>query len=738
MSLTEILGREALAPHVTVLVDRCAGCQECIVRCPTGALTLEPDTWTAVADDALCVGCRQCVRTCPFAAITVAGALVTAPRCDPAIHHPVPLLGDRTETRRGLHSWADALPEASRCLECPDPTCVRGCPAHNDIPGFIAALAEGDLDGAHQVLRRTSILPDVCSRVCDQALQCEGACSWSLAGGTPVAIGALERFVTDNAPAPPLGLSSELGQGLEVAVVGSGPAGAAAAWALAEAGAQVTVFEKDEVPGGLLRWGIPDFTLPAALAVRPWEALVRAGVHLRCGTTVRVEEMDGLLAGHDAVIVANGAGSPLVPPVPGTDLDAVWDASRFLTEAGDALATGRPLPGLGGDRDGSQPGRVPTVLVLGGGNTAMDVARSARRLGAHAICVDWMDRRFAPVRPDELEEAEAEGVEVRFTTTLERLEGRGGRVSTAWLCRTRQERADRRPQVQGGSAQPQAVDLVVMAMGYRIDPEMARRWPGVPLAKLVPELPEREWLGSGLFANPAPPYARHQPVGRLAVGRESTRRLAALPRAERLWVVGDALVGPSTVVEAMAQGKEAALAVLERSPRRPGRSPRPGPRRVLVAYESRGGRTAAAAGMVADELTARGAAVRVLPLAQVGVPELSQADLVAIGTWVEGAVVAGVGPARATRAWLRRLPRLGDLPVAVFCTYGVAPRGTLSQLRAALQGKGARVVAEGAFRGHARDPIARQAAARFAAVVGERLDEELADRSPVEVSPATA
>ena len=724
MTATELPVQEAVAPHVTVLIDRCAGCQECIVRCPTGALALDSASWTAIADDQLCVGCRQCVRTCPFAAITVAGPMVTTSRVEPQIVRPASLLGDHTETRRGLSTWADALAEAARCLNCPDPTCVRGCPSHNDIPGFITALSQGDLDQAHQVLRRTTILPDVCSRVCDQAVQCEGACSWSLAGGTPVAIGALERFVADNAPAPPLTPSSERGQGLDVAVVGSGPAGAAAAWTLAEAGAFVTVFEKDEAPGGLLRWGIPDFTLPAPLAQRPWDALLGAGVKLRCQTEVRPDEIDGLLGSYDAVIIANGAGLPLLPAVEGTDLRGVWDATHFLTQASAALAAGCQISELEVNSGAAEPDRPLSVLVLGGGNTAMDVARTARRLGMHPICIDWMDRRFAPVRPDELEEAEAEGVEVHFTTTLERLEGADGRVVMAWLRRTEQDRGDRKPRILEGAARPQPVDLVVMAMGYRIDPGLAQGWPSAPVAKVVPDLVDRQWMGSGLFGNPSPAFARNQPVGRLAVGRESTRQIAALPRADRVWVVGDALIGPSTVVEAMAQGREAALAVLDHFPLRPGYSARPGPRRVLVAYDSRGGKTAKVAALIASELTARGSAAQTLPLDRVGVGELSSADCLVIGTWVEGAVVAGVGPARTSKSWLRQLPSLGGLPVAVFCTYGVAPRGTLSKMGAELQRCGARVVAQEAFRAHAAGAASRSRARRFAQVVADSLCEE--------------
>src|ERR1019366_4541463 len=247
VTMTQTISREVALgsdrPTVKILTDRCAGCQECIIRCPTSALTMDPKRWVALADDDLCVGCRQCERTCPFSAIVVDGPMLVEPRIEPEPVHPIRLLGDISEIRSGYFGWSEVLAEAERCLQCPDPTCVRGCPAHNDIPGFIASLRDQDLEGAHEVLRRTSLLPDICSRVCNQAAQCEGACSWSLAGGVPVAIGRLERFIADNMDvAPPT--NSSIANEMSVGIIGSGPAGAAAAWDLFEAGVSVTVYEK--------------------------------------------------------------------------------------------------------------------------------------------------------------------------------------------------------------------------------------------------------------------------------------------------------------------------------------------------------------------------------------------------------------------------------------------------------------------------------------------------------------
>ncbi len=691
-------------PRVRVLTDRCAGCQECVIRCPTGALSMDTERWVAVADGDLCVGCRQCVRTCPFAAIAVEGPLVVTPRAEPGPAHPVALPGDVSEIRSGFGGWSAALAEAYRCLRCPDPTCVLGCPAHSDIPGFIAAISNRDLKGAHEILRRTSVLTDVCSRVCDQAAQCEGACSWSLAGGEPVAIGRLERFVADMLPVPPPAPAPATGE-LSVGIIGSGPAAAAAAWELIEAGASVTVYEKDTAPGGLCVWGIPGFTLPEAVAARPWRQLIAAGVDLRCGTEIHPWDLDRLRGAHDAVIVAHGAPVPLRLPAPGAELDGVTDATAFLRDAKAALAAGGdPISfcatlGLGG-KDAERGRRPPMVLVLGAGNTAMDVARTARRLGLAATCVDWLDERFALTRPNELAEARDEGVEVRFSRTLTALRGTAGRVTHAELARTTQARAGRRPAIVTADPEVLGVDLVIMAMGYRADPAFAGSLPGTPVRRQATGVADRRWSASGIVGRTASAFADHNPVGTLALERETGLWSAAFPVTERLWVIGDALTGPATVVEAMAQGRRAAAAVLDSRPARPGRmaSVRQSERRrVLLCYESVGGTTARAAEAIADGFSARGDQVRVLPITKVGPAELAAADVVVIGSWVEGFVVTGVRPAKAMRTWLAGLPRLGGRPAAVFCTFAVAPKQTLPAMRQALESKGAAVVTQAAF-----------------------------------------
>jgi len=685
--------------HVTVLVDRCAGCQECVIRCPSGALSMEPVTWTALADDAACVGCRQCERTCPFSAIEVHGPLAVTARFDPPIYQPVQLRGNIAETRQGYDTWDEAIAEASRCLTCPDPTCVRGCPAHNDIPQFVAAVRERDLERAHAILSRTTVMPDICSRVCNQSAQCEGACTWSLAGGEPVAIGRLERFIADHAPVPaPLVATTDEGS-VSVAIIGSGPAGIGAAWDLVEAGASVTVYEKDATPGGLPIWGMPDFTLPDDVATRPWRQLVEAGVDLRCNTPMAPASIDALLEEHDAVIVAAGAGVPIRLPVPGAELEGVVDATYFLKGAKSALGPDGDAAGFR-DELGVGHDRGRRVLVLGAGNTAMDVARMARRLGLEATCVDWLDERFALARPDELAEARHEGVEVRFSRTLTMLMGHDGRVGRALLAHTFQTDRKKQPVVLKREPDELDVDLVVMAMGYRIDGSLTEAVDGLPIRKRATGMAKGEWTASGILKNAASAYSHHSPVGSLALDREVGLWAATMPMRERLWVVGDALTGPSTVVEAMAQGRRAARALLDAHPARPDRSAQfqaLHATRVLVCYCSEGGTTKGVAEEIVDQLNLKGAHAQARSIDDVGVSELAQADVVMVGTWVEGLVVAKVRPARAMRQWLAALPNLGGRRVGVFCTYKVNPRGALGEMSDIIRTKGGVVVATDAF-----------------------------------------
>ncbi len=527
---------------VEILADRCAGCQECYVRCPTGAIGFDETNWIVTANNDLCVGCYQCERTCPFTAIFVHGDPATTPSHRHEIPHvAIPAVQPWEETRLGFSSLADAVAEASRCLECPDPTCVRGCPAHNNIPALMQAVVDGNLDLARSIFEDTTHLGSICSRVCNQAAQCEGACSWRLAGAEPVAIGLLERFVFDNSdihtPANVAGPSQA-----SVAIVGSGPAAMAASWELIGSGASVTVFEADTDPGGLLNHGIPEFTLPVSKVTEQWETLQQLGVNLVLSHHVTRGELDELASSHDAVILAHGAGSPIRPPVEGIETGQVSDAMEFLAMTGKALLEMRDLPELEGKR----------ILVVGAGNTAMDVGRMAIRFGAKPICVEWVDERFGKVRSDELAEARAEGVEVRFLHTATRIDH-----STVTLVRTKHEDPAKLPTIIAGTEEKIEADYVVLALGYRLTKEFEEFAPQSPLRADPKSFVDRTWLGSGMF-HPS----HNSGIGPLSWAREQTTTAARRPYAKNVFVVGDALIGPSTVVEAMAQGREAARTIL--------------------------------------------------------------------------------------------------------------------------------------------------------------------------------
>ncbi len=538
----------ALKPEVKIIEERCAGCQECIIRCPTQALSMDIIRWKATADNDLCVGCRQCERTCPFSAISVIGPRLVAERTPTVFNNGSEVIGKNNEVRAGFANLEEAIKEAKRCLNCPDPTCFRGCPAHNDIPRFIEAIRNRDLELASEIISKTSCLPGICSRVCNWPAQCEGSCNWALAGGEPVAIGKLERFVTDNAKPMPVRQTSEKGKGLSVVIVGSGPAGIAAAWELASAGATVAIYEKDQVPGGVLHWGIPSYILPDEVSERPIKALQDAGVKIYTNNPVSPEVMERLLKTHDAVIAAQGAPVAERPNIPGLDLAGVINATAFLSKAKQALASGTPIPEFRGAQ----------ILVLGGSDTAIDVARSIARLGGKAVIIHRREEQFSRAREDEIAEAKHEGVEFRFATNIARLEGDNGKLRRAVLVRTHQKRADSVAEAVKGTEQTIEVNMVVLATGYKLDSHFSTIFGPLPLRQPLSDrlLPDRRWQASGILT-------RNNPIGKLAWEREYGLRSSALPRFGKLWLVGDALIGPSTVVGSMAQGKLAARAILE-------------------------------------------------------------------------------------------------------------------------------------------------------------------------------
>lgn len=370
------------------------------------------------------------------------------------------------------YTLTEALREAERCLLCPDEPCVRGCPVGIDIPGFIAKIAERDLRGAYDVLSDTTLLPAICGRVCPQETQCEAVCT---VGQTlePVAIGRLERVVGDAAIAEGWSSTASIEtSGPKVAVVGSGPAGMACAADMAKAGCEVTVFEAFQQPGGVLRYGIPDFRLPNAVVDAEIAKLTRLGITFRMNVLVgrlfTIEQMVTEM-GFDAVFIGVGAGTPTFPDIPGASLNGVISANELLTRVN--LMRARDFPA-----HDTPLGIGRRVAVVGAGNTAMDAMRVALRLGADRVmCVYRRSRAEAPARAEELHHAEQEGIEFHWLTDPVEIIDDGARGVRGLRC-LRMALGDpdasgrRRPVGLAGSEHDIDCDTVVFAIGTDANP----------------------------------------------------------------------------------------------------------------------------------------------------------------------------------------------------------------------------------------------------------------------------
>ncbi|MBO5464358.1 MAG: NADPH-dependent glutamate synthase [Alistipes sp.] len=424
----------------------------------------------------------------------------------------------------------EAQTEASRCLNCKNPRCVAACPVGIDIPAFIKKITEGDYSAASSIIAKDSSLPSICGRVCPQETQCEGSCILGIKG-EPVAIGKLERFVGDwslenESDAEPTIQSN----GHKVAVIGSGPAGLACASDLAKWGYEVTVFEALHKLGGVLVYGIPEFRLPKEkIVAREIDSLRRLGVKFETDVVVgRTITIDSLLddEGFDAVFIGSGAGLPRFMGISGENLNGVVSANEFLTRANLMRAY---------DDEYDTPIFVgKKVVVVGGGNVAMDAVRTAKRLGADAVIVYRRSEAELPARKEEVHHAKEEGIEFKMLTNPTEVLGndkgwvRGLRCVEMELGEP-DESGRRSPIEKPNSDFEVECDVVIMALGTSPNPLLKR-------------------TTAGLETNRR--------------GCIVTNEQGATTR-EGVFAGGDAVTGAATVILAMGAGRTAAKAIDE-------------------------------------------------------------------------------------------------------------------------------------------------------------------------------
>ena len=428
------------------------------------------------------------------------------------------------------YTYEMAVNEAKRCLHCPKKPCVSGCPVGIDIPGFIEKVAEEDMEGAFKILSASSALPAVCGRVCPQENQCEGKCVRGIKGES-VGIGRLERFVADwhrehsnekpEMPTP---------NGHKVAIIGAGPSGLTAAGDLAKLGYKVTIYEALHLAGGVLVYGIPEFRLPKDIVQKEIDNLKAIGVDIETNMVIgKVLTIDELFEmGNDAVYIASGAGLPRFMGIPGESLKGVYSANEYLTRV-NLMKAYKP--------DSKTPiKKSKNVAVVGGGNVAMDAARSAKRLGAENVYIVYRrSMNELPARAEEVEHAEEEGIIFKtLTNPVEVLGDEDGMVRGMRCVEMELGEPDEsgrcRPIVKEGSEFELEIDTMIMSIGTSPNPLIRQTTPG-------------------LDTN------RH--------GCIITNGDDGLTTREGVYAGGDAVTGAATVILAMGAGKQAAKAMDE-------------------------------------------------------------------------------------------------------------------------------------------------------------------------------
>jgi glutamate synthase (NADPH) small chain len=425
-----------------------------------------------------------------------------------------------------------ALLEAERCIQCKKPTCVDGCPVGINIPGFIKAIKEKDYTGAIKIIKTTNTLPAVCGRVCPQETQCEEQCVLKKKF-EPVAIGSLERFAADwereKQQLPRETFPSTKNK--RIAIVGSGPAGLTAAGELRRKGYEVTIFEALHSPGGVLVYGIPEFRLPKAIVHYEIDALTKMGVELVLNRVIGISETieEIMDKGYSAVFIGSGAGLPLFLNIPGENLLGVYAANEYLTRANLMKAYRFPeydTPIIKGKN----------VAVFGGGNVAMDSARTALRLGADKVSIVYRrSRNEMPAREEEIHHAEQEGIHFELLSNPLRFIGdKEGRLCGVECQRMELGEPDasgrRSPVPVKGSEYIIDIDLGIVAIGNAPNPIIQRTSPGIATTKkgtIVADPETMKTSKKGVFAG------------------------------------GDIVSGAATVILAMGAGRKAALAIDE-------------------------------------------------------------------------------------------------------------------------------------------------------------------------------